>query len=308
MEEQDSTPTALPIPLQLKFWNWGQRGPSKYFYGTQILVTHLPYHGPYKANVHSHLPDSWVPSDDFIIPEIDGSKASRTLEVDYRTSQPTSVPRRISFYDSHSTAPKNGETPSPTTLHVAGAYFHFPSPDTDVPSHSYESTLPYYSTTLPSIEASRSLAFSVSTSTATYSRIISPSFKEPRSSPRLINVQDIRYSPSSSSRRLRHNAHENGRSSRNGRNGHFHYRRATVHGGRGKPYLERERKYYQTGLPSTFTERHPQIQATLKTVGIDDETILRRDKKIRVLCCREDARYCFLAFRLMYMLSCFEEV
>lgn len=46
VEEPDNKlPTAQPIPLQLKFYNWGQGGKSFYFHGTQVLETNLPYHG-----------------------------------------------------------------------------------------------------------------------------------------------------------------------------------------------------------------------------------------------------------------------
>jgi hypothetical protein len=271
VEEQSDPPTALPLPFQLKLWNWGQKkgsGPRKYFHATQILVTHLPYNGPYKASVHSHLPHSWIPSDDFILQRISS----------HQPPQPTSVlPRHISFYDSHSTAPKNGETPSPSTFVGAGTYFHYPSPDTDVPSRSSD----YF---LPSIEVSRSLSL-YATDTAIHTRsTLSPSPIVTRSSPTFIN-NIHRYSPRISRRFI---TQDSTTTSTRGsaRRGGSYYRRATAHGGRGKPHFERQRKYYQTGLPSTFTQRHPQVQATLKTVGIDDETILRRDRKIRVSCCR----------------------
>lgn len=231
------------------------------------------------------------------------------------------VQRGLTFYDSHSLAPKNGETPSPSTLHVAGSYFHYPSPDTDVPSRSSQSSPPH-------VEFSRNLPLSIlTTTTSTYTThptSVSPSSPiVTRSSPTTtttFNVQEYHRSPRSFLRRFSQ-THSSGRPSHeNGARGaktttrrgsQQYYRRATVHGGR----LERQRKYSPTtttiGLsPSstTFPGRNPQVQKTLKSVGIDDESILRQDKKIRVLCCREDARYCFLVFRLVYMLSCFEEV
>lgn len=313
--EEDQA-TALPIPLQLKFYNWGQGGTAKYFHATQVIVANLPYHGPYKASVHSHIPDSWVPSVDLANSSGPGDQ-NQNLEPQpspprrWISSQPHQLfQRNVSFYDSHSTTQKNGETPSPSTLHVSGTYFHYPSPDSDVPSRSIS--------TLPHLEFSRNLPHSFLTTATTSSIHLLPSVSPSprvatRSSPippPFINVQDYpRLSPSRFSRRFSHS----NRSPRTGtRNGHSQqpqqYRRATVHGGRGKPHLERQRKYYQTGLPSTFTHRHPQVQTTLRTVGIDDDTILRRDKRIRVACCRVDARYCFLVYRLIYMLSCFEEV
>jgi hypothetical protein len=339
VEEPEKCPAALPLPLQLKFWKWGLGSSSKYFHGTQVIVTHLPYHGPYKATLHSSLREDSArnSSDDYLhsllppaqgpleIPETSATTDSRTHIHDERRSQVFQQP----FQSSHSATQKNGETqtaPSPTSLHVMGTYFHYPSPDSDVPSRSSESTLPQSTDMYLSLEVSRSNSTSV-TAITTYIPPISPepiyTVPSPSLRGQLPERSMIVFLPrrgdSAASRRLsskqwQQRKAESGVISLPDRSPKsFYYRRASAHGGRGKPILERNRKSFRNNFPTpslrdSLAQRNPAVQATLRAVGIDDDTILKRDRRVRISCCREDARYCIFVHRLILMLSNFEEV
>jgi len=330
VEEPDICPPALPVPLQLKFWKWGLGSSRKYFHGTQVIVTHLPYHGPYKASIHSYLGDT---ADD------DAAWGDSTSEDAFINL----LPQRISLGQSeiipdssirifpqhlqgaHSSTQKNGEAPSPSSLHLRGTYFHYPSPDSDVPSRSSASTLPQSTDLNLSLEVSRSNSTSVTAAATLYNKSISPepifTVPSPNNTLRQFPYSDqersmivflprrgstLRYNKFSSKKDESSTSptlHKKLHSPKS------HPRRATAHGGRGKPYLDRHRKSFRSNFPqSYFPQRNPSVQATLRSVGIDDETVLRRDRRVRITCCREDARYCLFVHRLILMLSQFEEV
>lgn len=325
MEEPEDIPQAKPVPLQLKFWNWGLGSTSRYLRGTQVIVTHFPYHGPYKASVHT-VPPSQRPGDTSQ-EERDSEAYESVSRASLDTSLsflPTSVQQQQFSTSDQGGNNNNGDTPSPPVLPAIGSYYRYPRPDADVPAESSGSPsilLPY----VPDIrETTRSRT---PTSTAeiiatTSLSPISPFVRVTSYSPTSADAKEIRRRSGSSSGRYSRIFDLTGSnvSSSRGGNGRGHRglrhassRRARAHGGRGKPTYDRMRREQHGHQFTPVVVREwaigdNNVQECLRRFSIDEASILRRDRRIRITCCREDARYIYVIYRIMYLLGGFEEV
>lgn len=332
VEEPEDVPQAKPVPLQLKFWNWGLGSTSRYLRGTQILVTHFPYHGPYKASVHT-VPPTQGPGD-----TSQEERDSEAYESVGRASLDTSLsflpssvqqPEPFPSYYDQGDGNNNGDTPSPPVLPAIGSYYRYPRPDADVPARSPAVTstilLPY-SRDIRETSRSRTPTFTATVVTTTSSLSpISPFVRVTSYSPTSTDAKEIRRRSGSSSVRYSrifdlNNSNVNTSSSRGGvvraHRGlrHASSRRARAHGGRGKPTYDRQCSRYHYHPHFTPVVAHEwsigdsNVQECLQRFGIDEPSILRRDRRIRITCCREDARFIYIFYRIMYILEAFEEV
>ncbi|ODM96852.1 Dystrophin, isoform D [Orchesella cincta] len=272
VEEPEEVPQAQPVPLQLKFWNWGLGSTSRYLQGTQVLVTHFPYHGPYKASVHT-------------LPPAGPGDISQGMGIHLL----------------------------PPVLPAIGSYYRYPRPDTDVPAGSPASTLPY----VPDIRETTRSRIPTSTAIASTSFSPSPNVRVTSYSPSSADAKEIRRRSGTSVRYSRIfdlSSSGTGGTTRSAGNGKGYRgsrtsfaRRASAHGGRGKPSYDRQRRSFQPVTTPDWAVGDVSVQDCLRRVEIDEASILRRDRRIRITCCREDARFIFIFYRIMYLLGAFEE-
>lgn len=313
----------------LKFWNWGLGSTSRYFRGTQVLVTHFPYHGPYKASVHTMPPAG--PGD----PIRNVSQEERDSEA-YESIGGASLDTSLSFLPSSVQQPQlshfeyqaavdygnnnNGDTPSPPVLPAIGSYYRYPRPDTDVPAGSPVSTLPYLRDIRETTRSRTPTSTAAAIASTSFSPV-TPFVRVTSYSPTSADAKEIRRRSGASTSSVRYSrifdltsSSNGGRGAGNGRGhrGRFSSsRRARAHGGRGKPTYDRHHRRQFQAVPNVVQEwsiGDTNVQNCLRRFGIDEESILRRDRRIRITCCREDARFIYIFYRIMYTLGAFEEV
>jgi len=281
---------STPLPLQLKFWNWGYGGKCKYLAGTRLLVTHFPsYNGPFRATL-GHIAPS-VRDGDVSIQSRSILSFEETI-VQIHSEEPP-LPTLYAYEEERESQNGAGETPSPPF--AAGDYFRYPRPDTGFvvkPPHSSDRKdilLPF--TASHSGTTDLSPVVTLVTKDDTRGVLAPPPRRETKSttsrSYRSYNINSNSFSPGGGRGR----------------------RTAKAHGGRGKPTNGgsggRRSRFFDTDF---YLYSNPQIQDALRRVGIDEFTVLQRDRRVRLTCCREDARYIFLVFKIRVMLIAFEEV
>jgi len=334
---EDEEPIPKPIPLQLKYWKWGFGSTRKYFTGTRLLVTQFSsIHGPFRAGVLSLPPLLAAPAEESSLPcqQVPPSPLRRrhgenplvvtgglgSSEILRRTGlgeDASLSPGRIqsfSVYEVHPPERANGTTPSPPLPPIpSGSYFQYPRPDDlDVKLPTTATISSFTSNQDPFNYASTSVS---TTSTAIYkpkSQFILPlsDEKSEGSSVSVVSVGDkfqattpylsygdfalINVSPRRVLPRGSRISKETSFRRGNGFRSQFVGRR------------DRRRVKYRFGEEWAFGD--PRLQAALRRVGIDERSVLRRDRRVRITCCREDARFIYLVYSIITLLSEFEEV